>query len=68
VSRDLWRFDKAAPQWDALVLRSYVGGNGGRLCQEGSVVAMRSAAGADQTLRRRRVARRHRNDHAGGKI
>jgi hypothetical protein len=42
VSRDLWRWDDVAPHWDALVLRSYVGVNGGRrLYQEGSVVAMR---------------------------
>jgi hypothetical protein len=42
VSRDLWRFDEVAPHWDALVLRSYVGSDGGRqLYQEGSVAAMR---------------------------
>jgi hypothetical protein len=42
VSRDLWRLEDVAPHWDALVLRSYVGGDGERrLYQEGSVAAMR---------------------------
>jgi hypothetical protein len=43
VSRDIWRFEDVAPHWDALMLRSYVGLDGGRrrLYQEGSVSAMR---------------------------
>lgn len=42
VSREVWRLEDVAPHWDKLVLRSYVGGDGGRrLYQEGSVAAMR---------------------------
>lgn len=42
VSRDIWRWEDVAPHWDALMLRSYVVGNGERrLYQEGSVAAMR---------------------------
>jgi hypothetical protein len=43
VSRDIWRFEDVAPHWDALMLRSCVGLDGGRRrhYQEGSVSAMR---------------------------
>jgi hypothetical protein len=42
VSGEIWHWDDIAPHWDALVLRSYVGGNGARrLYQEGSVATMR---------------------------
>jgi Protein of unknown function (DUF2848) len=43
VSRGIWRFEDVAPHWDALILRSYVGLNGGRrrLYQEGSVATIR---------------------------
>jgi hypothetical protein len=45
VSRDIWRWEDVAPHWDALMLRSYVVGNGERrLYQQGSVAAMRPLA------------------------